>query len=541
VTEAIGFALAIGLVGAALHFALGRAGRRLPRWLARRRGEAVGPHAPRERLFAIAALLGQGAVWLGAAWLVSERFMVLMTGRERAGDLVARSLQAPLFTMGEEAWSALDLLVLPALLLAVWVAVGAVVQGLRVAVLAPAGIEVGPQQTIAVLVRYLATFVGAVVVLQAWGVDLRSLAILASVIGVGIGFGLQNIANNFVSGILINLGRPIRPGDFVEVGAFSGTVEGVGPRSTAIRTLDNVTLLVPNARFLEQEVINWSHGDPLSRVHVPVGVAYGSDVARVRLALLEVARGHPGVEREPRPQVQLRRFGESSLDFELLVWTRDPRNQFALVSDLNLRIEEAFRRHGVQIPFPQRDLHLRSRELERLVAALAPGAPAPGFAPEPDAAVAAAACGPAAAGEVGGARSGAAAPAEIGAAAHAAEAGGAGPAVGLGGRAAAAGLGVADRAPEEWDEREVAAVVERMRGADGVAVQDRRHLLTLHPRCFVGREAVDWLVAHEGLTRAEAMALGERLVALGLIHHVLDEHGFRDAHLFYRFRADDPA
>jgi hypothetical protein len=224
-------------------------------------------------------------------------------------------------------------------------------------------------------------------------------------------------------------------------------------------------------------------------------VAYGSDVPRVRHALLEAARAHPGVEKEPRPQVQLRHFGESSLDLELLVWTRDPRDQSRLVSDLNFRIEEAFRRHGIRIPFPQRDLHLRSPGLERLLEGLGRGSAAGAAAEEP---------------------------------ADAAE-------------VPAPPPSVHERGPDEWDEAEIAAVAARMRGPDGVAIADRRHLLSIHPRCFVGREAVDWLVAREGLGRAEAVRLGERLVGLGLVHHVLDEHGFRDAHLFYRFRADDPA
>ncbi len=500
-TLAILSSLAILLAGAALHFALARAARRLPRWLARRRGESVGPRAPREGAFAVATLVGQCGVWLVAIWLVSERFMALVTGRERARSALVEGLRAPLFTMGEESYSALDVLVLAALLFGVWLAAGGLVRALRALVLRPAGLEAGPQETISVLVRYLGTFVGAAVVLQAWGVDLRSIAILASVVGVGIGFGLQNIANNFVSGILINLSHPIRTGDFVEVGALSGTVERIGPRSTAIRTRDNVTILVPNARFLESEVVNWSHGDPLSRVRVPVGVAYGSELARVRHALLEAARGHPGIEREPRPQVELRRFGESSLDLELLVWTRDPRSQFGLASDLNFRIDEAFRRHGIQVPFPQRDLHLRSPGLDRLVAELGRRLAA-GGPDAPDAAGARMPDPPSAGGDAG--------------AGH-------------------------ERGPEEWDAGETLAVIERMRGPDGIGIEDRRHLLSVHARSFVGREAVDWLVAREGLTRAEAVTFGERLVMQDVIHHVLDEHGFRDAHLFYRFRSDDLA
>jgi hypothetical protein len=220
----------------------------------------------------------------------------------------------------------------------------------------------------------------------------------------------------------------------------------------------------------------------------------------VRRALLDAARGHPAVLREPRPQVELRRFGESSLDFELLVWTRDPRSQSALASDLNFRIEESLRRHGIQLPFPQHDVHLRSPALDGVVGALER--------------------------RLGIARELATAPAPSPASASPAE-----PAL----EAARAPEG----APEEWSEAELDAVALRMRGAEGVPIADRRHLLAVHPRCFVGREAVDWLVRREALTRGEAVVLGQRLVDRGVLHHVLDEHGFRDGYFFYRFRADE--
>jgi small-conductance mechanosensitive channel len=492
----VGAALLAALL---LHHGLGRAGRRLPHVLARRRGADRGPDVPGRRAFALAALAAQAALWGGLAWLAMGRVPLLAEGRDAALRLVGRALTMPLFTLDAKGYTALDLLTLPALLAGVWLGASGAVRALRGRVLAAVGVEGGLSETLSVLLRYALAFLGSIVVLQAWGVDLRSVAILASVVGVGIGFGLQNIANNFVSGLLINFGRPIRPGDFVNVGAHAGTVVRVGARSTAIRTLDEVTILVPNSRFLESEVVNWSHEDPLTRVHVPVGVAYGSDVERVRRALLEAARGHPAVLREPRPQVQLRRFGESSLDFELLVWTCDPRGQQSLVSDLNFRIEAGLRRHGVQIPFPQRDLHLRSPALERWLGAL-------------------------------GGRLGL----------EGAEAGGEG---------APAGTGRAngeppspephDASPEDWDAARVAEVVTRMRGPGGVAIADRRHRLSVYPRSFVGHEAVEWLVAREGLTHAEAVRFGQQLVEAGLVHHVLDEHDFRDEHLFYRFRADD--
>jgi hypothetical protein len=149
---------------------------------------------------------------------------------------------APLLTLGERSYSTLELVALPLLLLTLWLAVGLVVRVVRSHVFEAAGVESGLQETLAILLRYALTFVGALVLLQGFGVDVRSLAIAASVLGVGIGFGLQNIANNFVSGVLINLERPIRPGDYVDVGGFEGSVVRVGGRSTTIRTLDGVLI-----------------------------------------------------------------------------------------------------------------------------------------------------------------------------------------------------------------------------------------------------------------------------------------------------------
>ena len=477
--------LAVLLVaaGAALHYGVGRAAARIPRWLALQRGAAAGPDVRFGRAFALGAVLARAAVWLGVAWLASERVEPLMEARGWSLMLLVKALGAPLFTVNERAYSAYDLVALPALLLALWLGVGLLVRAVRSQIFEAAGVESGLQETLAILLRYALTFVGAIVLLQGFGVDVRALAIAASVLGVGIGFGLQNIANNFVSGVLLNLERPIRPGDYVNVGAFEGTVVRVGGRSTTLRTNDGVLILIPNARFLETEVVNWNLGDPRSRVHLPVGVAYGSDLALARRALLEAARGHPEVEPDPRPQVQLVGFGASSLDLELLVWTRDPRDKNRLESDLNFRIEESLRRHGIEVPFPQLDLRVRT----------------------PDATPARAAAGAAPAFE----RRIPVAPCES----------------------------ERDLGPDDWSEAEVRAAAKQLATSGEVAIRDRRHLLRVHRNAFVGREAVDWLTSRYGMTRAEAVELGERWVELGLVRHVLDEHGFRDEPLYYAVRS----
>ncbi len=484
------------LLGAgALHYAIGRVARRMPRWLARRRGLALGPEVPGARTALLAAVALQISLWIGVIARIALLFPPLGRALAFTRRTLHDALMSPLTSIGERSYSALDLLMLPLALLAVWLVVSALVWLARRYVLAAAGLEAGVQEMFSGLLRYALVLPALVVVLTAWGVDLRALAILASVLGVGIGFGLQNIANNLVSGLLINLGRAVRPGDFVNVGSHSGTVLHVGARSTQIRTLDQVTVIVPNSQLLESEVVNWSHGDPTSRIHVPVGVAYGSDPARVRRALLDAAREHPAVLREPRPEVRLVGFGESSLDFELLVWTRDPRDQDRLRSDLNFRIAEQLARQGISIPFPQQDLHLHSGSLERALEAWRRSLGPAAELPEADAP-----------------------PAQ-------------------GSRSAEAERGAAGRGErfDEWSEGELDALAARMRAPGGVPVGDHRHLFRVYRGCFIGRRSVDWMVQSEGLSRTEAVAVGQRLVERGAIHHVLDEHGFRDGHFFYRF------
>jgi small-conductance mechanosensitive channel len=491
VSAALQIAAALALAAAA-HFALQRARQRTEAFITRRRRRELPVAALRAGSLALIAL--QAATWLAVLRVASASHPALAALRERAQALLAMSLQAPLFTLGARDVTALDLLLLPAAALALWLAVNGATQLLRVSLLRALGLENGSEETAASLLRYGLLFLGALVALQAAHVDVRGLAIAGGVLGVGIGFGLQNLANNFVSGVVIGFERPIRAGDVVRVGEHFGTIVRVGARSTALRTLDRVTVLIPNSRFLESEVVNWSHGDPVSRVHVPVGVDYSSDIVAVRAALLAAARAHPAVLREPRPQVQLRSFGGSSLDFELLVWTRDPRNQFTLISDLNYRIEAELEQHGVRVPFPQLDVHIRTPQLGRALGDLAG---------EPEAAL------------VSDARARHTGHSPVEPARD-------------------------EKSPEEWTVAELEQTLARMRSEEGVARADRHHWLRVYRDCFVGSEAVAWLEKHEGLSRNEARVLGERLCELGWIRHVLDEHGFRDGDFYYRFATPRP-
>jgi len=194
--------------------------------------------------------------------------------------------------------------------------------------------------------------------------DLSALAVVVGALSVGVGFGMQNIVSNFVSGLIILAERPIAIGHRIEVGTVAGQVTRINLRSTTVVTNDNITIIVPNSDFISRAVTNWSHGDPKVRMRLPVGVAYGSDVDKLLKTLLEAAAENPNVLQEPAPSVRFLGFGDSSLDFELAVWTilmahRPTRFR----SDLYFTIERKLRENNIEIPFPQRDLHLRSGKL----------------------------------------------------------------------------------------------------------------------------------------------------------------------------------
>ena len=208
---------------------------------------------------------------------------------------------------------------------------------------------------------YTLIAIGFYVAFQAVGLDLSSLAIVAASVGVGVGFGLQNIINNFVSGIIILAERPISIGDRIDVAGVAGRVTKIQLRSTTVVTNDNITMIVPNADFISNTVTNWSHGDPKVRIRVPIGVAYGSDLKLLQRLLLEAAEEHPKALRDPSPVVLFTEFGDSSLNFELGVWTQEmTATPIHFTSQMNFIIEQKLRENDIEIPFPQRDLHVRS-------------------------------------------------------------------------------------------------------------------------------------------------------------------------------------
>jgi small-conductance mechanosensitive channel len=231
--------------------------------------------------------------------------------------------------------------------------------------LVKSGLDRALQYAIAQIVSNLVLVVGIFIVLENTGIHLGALTVFAGAVGVGVGFGLQNIASNFISGLVILAERPITIGDRVEVAGVAGQVELIRARSTVIRTNDNIAMIVPNTKFIDSPVTNWTYGDPRVRFRVPVGVAYGSDVNKVRDALIAAGTSNPHVLHDPAPSVFLKQFGESSIDFELVVWSSEMSHRPSrFKSDLNFAIEEKLREAGIEIPFPQRDLHIRGGTLK---------------------------------------------------------------------------------------------------------------------------------------------------------------------------------
>jgi small-conductance mechanosensitive channel len=231
--------------------------------------------------------------------------------------------------------------------------------------LARSGLDRSLQYAIAQVVSNIVLVVGIFIVLENTGIHLAALAVFAGAVGVGVGFGLQNIASNFISGLVILAERPITIGDRVEVAGIAGQVQHIRARSTVIRTNDNIMMIVPNTKFIDSPVTNWTYGDRRVRFRIPVGVAYGSNVPTVRDALLAVANENPHTLKDPAPSVFLEQFGDNSIDFKLMVWSSEMSDRPSRYrSELNFAIAEKFLELGIEFPFPQRDLHIRDGVLK---------------------------------------------------------------------------------------------------------------------------------------------------------------------------------
>lgn len=220
--------------------------------------------------------------------------------------------------------------------------------------------DLGDREATGVIIRYIMMTIGAVIILQTTGIDLTILNVLAGSLGIGVGFGLQNIVNNFVSGLIILFERPVKVGDRIEVGDVHGKVVHIGARSTTVVTNDNVTIIIPNQKFITENVINWSHKDDKRRFIIPIVVAVDSDPNLVERLLLEAAREDPDIMEDPAPGVRLFGFGEKGMNFELRAWSNTLIHQRGyLISKLNYRILDKLRENNVELLIPQREVFIR--------------------------------------------------------------------------------------------------------------------------------------------------------------------------------------
>lgn len=224
-------------------------------------------------------------------------------------------------------------------------------------------LDAGIGDSVGTIVKYALLVIGVIVIFQSTGIDLSSVGVMIGALGVGIGFGLQSVTNNFISGLIILFERPVKVGDRVELEGLEGNIVKIAPRSTTIVTNDNIAVIVPNSDLINKRVVNWSHNNRRVRINIPVGVSYAEDPEYVRKLLIDAAKRNSGILEYPPPYVRFEEYGDSSINFVLQVWT----DQFSdkpkmLRSELYYDIFNSFREHGIKIPFPQVDVHMVPKE-----------------------------------------------------------------------------------------------------------------------------------------------------------------------------------
>ena len=273
--------------------------------------------------------------------------------------LIHNIFSFPVFSIGN-----MQVTLTSLIMFGVWIAIFAVLSRFLkrgiLNLLSRTQIEEGTRYIFARVTQYTVIIFGALLAFQFVGIDLSGLAVIFGFLSVGIGFGLQNITSNFVAGLILLFERPIKVGDRLVVGDAEGDVVEINIRSTTIRSINNVHIIVPNSDFISNNFVNWSYSDKKVRIEINVGVSYDSDLETVLRSLHEVAAECPQVLKKPEPEALLVEFGDSSWNMQLRVWIRDPKNHRNVRSDLNCAIVHKFRENKIEIPFPQRDLHVRS-------------------------------------------------------------------------------------------------------------------------------------------------------------------------------------
>ncbi|HEX9690023.1 MAG TPA: mechanosensitive ion channel domain-containing protein [Thermoanaerobaculia bacterium] len=270
-------------------------------------------------------------------------------------------LSTRLFRVGETEVTVSSLLLALAILIASFVLSRLARTFIADRLLGRTRIAVGARYAIGRVFGYVILALGIIVAMQPLGVNATTLAVFGGALGIGLGFGLQDVVKNFVAGLVILIERPIQVGDSIEVGDVTGDVVEIRGRATVVRTNDDIYLIVPNSKFISDTVTNRSFGQLRVRYRIPVGVAYGTDPKAAEEALLEAAGRSGNVLADPPPRVWFREFGESALEFELLCWSSKLlHSKGSFRSELNHLVYESLKARGIEIPFPQRDIHIRN-------------------------------------------------------------------------------------------------------------------------------------------------------------------------------------
>ena len=281
-------------------------------------------------------------LWGGHWDTIAERIGLIMSGLQ----------------IGGRTFSLTDVLLGMAVFIFLMILVRLFQRFLDVRILRQTRMDVGVRDALKTGIGYGGVVIAALAAINTAGIDLSGLAIIAGALSVGIGFGMQSIVNNFVSGLILLIERPIKVGDWVVVGQDQGFVKRISVRSTQIQTFSNASVILPNSELISGRVTNWMFKDRSGRVEIPIGVAYGSDTAKVRETLLACVRGRPGIKPWPAPEVVFIDFGDSALIFHLRFHIGNILERIVIASDVRFAIDAAFREAGITIPFPQRDVHM---------------------------------------------------------------------------------------------------------------------------------------------------------------------------------------
>lgn len=293
------------------------------------------------------------AVWLLAALAL---FLAAWGFSEKAWFVLFRILDYSV-SLGSVRISPLSITYAGVILWLTHAVAGLLANAFKNKVLADSDLEPGFRESVTTLLEYAIWAFGIVLAFHTLGVSGASLTVIFGALGIGLGFGLQNIFNNFISGLILLFERPVQVGDILELDGTWGEVRKINVRSTIVQTYDNASLIIPNSEIISKQVTNWSFKDPKVRRKIIVGVAYGSDVELVRKILQETADASPRVYKRPKPDVLFKDFGDSALIFTLRFWAHIDIF-LSVETELRFEIDRAFRENGVQIPFPQRDLHI---------------------------------------------------------------------------------------------------------------------------------------------------------------------------------------